>query len=106
MTSHRFGSNFRHHRGQQQQQPFIWTWDMTDYGPSYGPIDQTPPEAAPPIGGGPYAGPNDIPWDWAHRYPPTVSPSTRPYVSSCAAETVTVPDGHGGNGQVNITRCY
>jgi hypothetical protein len=48
----------------------------------------------------------DVPWDWAHRYPPAVVPSDRPYVSSCPAETVTVP-GRGGKVQtVNITRCY
>ena len=48
----------------------------------------------------------DVPWDWAHRYPPMVAPSDRPYVSSCPAETVTVP-GRGGREQtVNITRCY
>jgi hypothetical protein len=48
----------------------------------------------------------DVPWDWAHRFPPNVVPSDRPYVSSCGAETVTVP-GRGGREQtVNITRCY
>ena len=49
---------------------------------------------------------DDIPWDWVHRYPPIAGPSGRPYVSSCGAETVTVPNGRGGTGQVNITRCY
>jgi hypothetical protein len=24
----------------------------------------------------------DVPWDWAHRFPPNVVPSDRPYVSS------------------------
>ena len=48
----------------------------------------------------------DIPWDWAHRCPPAVQPSERPYAPSCPTETVTVP-GHDGNGQtVNVTRCY
>jgi hypothetical protein len=48
----------------------------------------------------------DVPWDWAHRYPPNVVPSERPYVPGCGAETVTVP-GRGGREQtVNITRCY
>jgi hypothetical protein len=48
----------------------------------------------------------DVPWDWAHRYPPNVVPSDRPYVPGCGAETVTVP-GRGGRDQtVNITRCY
>ena len=48
----------------------------------------------------------DVPWDWAHRYPPNVTPSDRPYVPSCPSETVTVP-GRGGEEQtVNIMRCY
>jgi hypothetical protein len=49
---------------------------------------------------------DDIPWDWAHRYPPILGPTGRPYVSSCGAETVTVPDGRGGTGQVNVIRCF
>jgi hypothetical protein len=48
----------------------------------------------------------DVPWDWAHRYPPAVAPSDRPYVPSCPTETVTFA-GHGGEDKsVNVTRCY
>ena len=47
----------------------------------------------------------DVPWDWPHRFPPMVAPSDRPYVQSCAAETVTVP-GRNGERTVNIMRCY
>jgi hypothetical protein len=48
----------------------------------------------------------DVPWDWAHRYPPAVIPSDRPYVPSCPEETVTVP-GRGGQEQtVTVMRCY
>lgn len=47
----------------------------------------------------------DVPWDWAHRYPPNVIPSDRPYVSSCSSEPVTVP-GRNGQRTINITRCY
>ncbi|WP_349628642.1 hypothetical protein [Bradyrhizobium sp. JYMT SZCCT0180] len=47
----------------------------------------------------------DVPWDWAHRYPPNVVPSDRPYVSSCSSEPVTVP-GRNGQTTINITRCY
>src|SRR5450631_1977000 len=40
----------------------------------------------------------DVPWDWAHRYPP----SERPYVPGCFGETVAVA-GRGGREQtVNI----
>ncbi|WP_454628307.1 hypothetical protein [Bradyrhizobium cenepequi] len=48
----------------------------------------------------------DVPWDWAHRYPPMVAPSDRPYVSSCPSESVTVPGRGGAEQTVNITRCY
>lgn len=48
----------------------------------------------------------DVPWDWAHRYPPNVVPSDRPYVSSCTNEPVKVPGSRGGEQIVNVTRCY
>jgi len=58
----------------------------------------------------PLAGPNevhytytqDVPWDWAHRFPPNVTPSDRPYVPGCGAESVDV----GGGKTVNVFRCY
>ena len=48
----------------------------------------------------------DIPWDWAHRYPPIVTPSDKPYVTTCPTETVTVPNRNGGDQTINIPRCY
>ena len=55
----------------------------------------------------------DIPWDWAHRCPPFVSPSERPSapvvrpdVPGCPAQTVTVPMGDGKEQTVSIVRCY
>jgi hypothetical protein len=48
----------------------------------------------------------DVPWDWAHRFPPNVVPSDRPYVPSCPTESVTVPGRDGGEHTVNIMRCY
>jgi hypothetical protein len=48
----------------------------------------------------------DVPWDWAHRYPPNVVPSDRAYVTQCPAETVTVPGAGGKDHTVNIMRCY
>jgi hypothetical protein len=47
----------------------------------------------------------DVPWDWAHRYPPAVAPSDRAYVPACSSEPVTVP-GRGGEQTVNVIRCY
>ena len=102
-SSHRTAAHrFRHHQGPNSA--FIWPGD---YDSSYGPGGE-------PLFDGTLPLPDDIrssnasgiPWDWAHRYPPAVTPSNRPYVSSCGAETVTVPDSHGGTGQVNIVRCY
>jgi hypothetical protein len=74
------------------------------YGPSGG---EPMTDVAPPASGDVhYTYTHDVPWDWAHRYPPAVAPSDRPYVSSCPAETVTVP-GRGGQEQtVNVIRCY
>jgi hypothetical protein len=47
----------------------------------------------------------DVPWDWAHRFPPNVVPSDRPYTQSCTTEPVTVP-GRAGERVVNVMRCY
>jgi hypothetical protein len=49
---------------------------------------------------------NEIPWDWAHRYPPLVVPSDKPYVASCPTETIKVPGHFGQEQSINITRCY
>ena len=99
-SAHRPGIHFsRHHR--RPQSAIGW---LGDDGVYYGPNGE---ELAPPTSGGARTSETyDIPWDWAHRYPPAVMPSDRPYVSSCGAETVTVPNSHGGTGQVNILRCY
>ena len=93
--------SFRHHR--ITQGGYIWPGDDGYYGPTgEAVLDGTQP--LPNDVGNSNA--SDIPWDWAHRYPPMITPSGRPYVSSCGAETVTVPNASGGTGQVNIFRCY
>ena len=48
----------------------------------------------------------DVPWDWAHRYPPAVTPSERAYVSQCPEQTVTVRGKGGDEHSINIMRCY
>ncbi|WP_298256087.1 hypothetical protein [Bradyrhizobium sp.] len=107
LTPHHMG-HFRHHRGQQQGAIFWPGFDdsFNGYG-GYGPTGEAVLDGTQPLPGD-ISNSNAavIPWDWAHRYPPTVVPSARPYVSSCGAETLTVPDAHGGTGQVNIVRCY
>jgi hypothetical protein len=83
-------------------------WPTVDDGFYYEPSNGEPVVgAAPPASNDVrYTSTYDVPWDWAHRYPPAVAPSDRPYVSGCSAETVTVP-GRGGTEQtVNVTRCY
>jgi hypothetical protein len=63
-------------------------------------------EGAPPSGDVQYTYKYDVPWDWAHRFPPNVTPSNRPYVPSCTDESVTVPGRDGTDHSINITRCY
>jgi hypothetical protein len=78
------------------------------YGDGYGAYPLDAPVAAPLKG--PLSGPDeihytttqDVPWDWAHRFPPNVTPSDRPYVPGCGAEAVDV----GGGKTVNVIRCY
>ena len=74
-----------------------------DYGPSDG---EHPVDAVPPSGDTHYTYTYDVPWDWAHRYPPAVTPSDRPYVPSCPEETVTFPGRDGKGRTVNVMRCY
>lgn len=80
-------------------------WPGGDY---YGPSDGAPVvDAAPPASGDVhYTYTYDVPWDWAHRYPPAVAPSDRPYVPGCPTEAVKVPGRNGSEQTVNVTRCY
>ncbi len=101
-TSHRPFAHRFHHR-HRSQDAFVWPgYDDTFYGPNA----QDAPVVSGPAGGIQYSNPDIIPWDWAHRFPPMVARTDKPYVTTCPTETVTVPDGRGGQGQVNVTRCY
>ena len=90
---------FRHHN--RFNNGFFWP----GYGDAYGAYAPTDAPMTSPL-----AGPNevhytytqDVPWDWAHRFPPNVTPSDRPYVPGCGAEAVDV----GGGKTVNVIRCY
>jgi hypothetical protein len=111
-----FSPAFRHHQFRNHQfrnhQKFpgavFWPGDGF-YGDSfYGDSTNSAPLASVPqpvSEGVNYTYKYDVPWDWAHRFPPMVAPSDRPYVSSCPSETVTVP-GSDGDQTVNIIRCY
>ncbi|WP_426436278.1 hypothetical protein [Bradyrhizobium genosp. P] len=93
---------FRHHG----RVPGTFWGDVGGYGYYDGPSGEPLAGVAPPVSNDiRYTFTDDVPWDWAHRYPPAVAPSDRPYVSSCPTESVVVP-GRGGDRTVNITRCY
>jgi hypothetical protein len=99
--SHRsLAQSLRHHR--RNDTGFFWPGDgFYDDGSSNGgePLADV---SQPPSGDIHYTYKYDVPWDWAHRFPP----AEHPYVPSCPSENVTVP-GHGGEQQtVHITRCY
>jgi hypothetical protein len=93
----------RHHRGHRVGTFFPGTGGFF-YDPSYGevPLDLTQP-ASRDIR---YTYTYDVPWDWAHRYPPNVTPSDRAYVTECPEQTVTVRGKGGAEQTVNIMRCY
>ena len=95
--------SFRHHR--RNNVGVFWP-AVGDF--SYGPSNGEPMvDVAPPTSGDVhYTYTYDVPWDWAHRYPPMVTPSDRPYVSSCPEETVTFPGRDGKERTVNVMRCY
>jgi hypothetical protein len=97
---------FRHHRGHRFFGGGVFWPGDGFYGPVDGgePIANVPPQSQSTDVN--YTYKYDVPWDWAHRFPPNVTPSDRPYVSSCPAETVTVPGSDGMDHTVNITRCY
>jgi len=96
---------FRHHHRPGVIGGFYW--------PGYGDDVAAPSYGAPAVEGVPpatgdvqYTYKYDVPWDWAHRFPPSVAPSNRTYVPSCTDQSVTVPGRDGADHSVNITRCY
>jgi hypothetical protein len=75
------------------------------YGDAYGAYTPADAPVTSPLGGPNevhYTTTQDVPWDWAHRFPPNVTPSDRPYVPGCGSESVDV----GGGKTVNVIRCY
>ena len=99
--SHPPGPSFRHH-GRNRLDGF-WPGDGFYDAPSYGdPLAAVPPPSNDIHTTYTY----DVPWDWAHRYPPAVAPSDRPYAPGCGTEAVTVPGRDGTDRTINIMRCY
>jgi hypothetical protein len=72
----------------------------------YGPTDGEPTADVTQPSSGDVHYTYDVPWDWAHRYPPIVTPSERAYVPSCPTAVVTVPGRDGTRQTVNITQCF
>jgi hypothetical protein len=99
-----FAGSFRHFRRQNGVFTYWPGYDDYGYGPSYGePIGSAVPPASNDVR---YTYTYDVPWDWAHRFPPMVTPSDHPYVPGCHDEAVTVPGRGGAERIVNVTRCY
>jgi hypothetical protein len=96
------GQPFRHHH--RNNFGAFWPGGDFPYGPNGEPVGDVGQPAS--SGDVHYTYTYDVPWDWAHRYPPAVAPSDRPYVPSCGAEAVTVPGRNGEERTINITRCY
>ena len=106
-TSHpAFAHSLRHSR-RRNNAGFVWATDSYgSYG--YGSPDVTPlaDGTTPPSGDVHYTTTYDVPWDWAHRFPPNVTPSDRPYVPSCPTQVVTVPGRNGTAQDINVTQCF
>jgi hypothetical protein len=71
-----------------------------------------PPVSGPISGDFNYTYKYDVPWDWAHRYPPGFfgSPPAHlapplAYTPGCPAQTVTVPGVDGKDQTVTVVRC-
>lgn len=102
MAHRHFGPGLRHHHRGHALAPFWATGPFYDSSTSEAMAGVLPPESNDVR----FTYTDDVPWDWAHRYPPAVEPSSRPYVSTCSDETITVPGRQGGEHTVNVTRCY
>src|SRR5947208_9922975 len=92
---------FRHHRGTRAFWPGVagYYYDPSNDAASN---DAAPNLAQPASSDVRYTYTYDVPWDWAHRYPPAVVPSDRAYVTECPEQTVTVRGKGGSEQTVNI----
>src|SRR5690349_9677843 len=69
------------------------------YGSNGAPVTEATPPTSSDVH---YTYTYQAPWDWAHRNPPNVAPSDRPYVPGCTSESVKVPGSTGGEHVVNV----
>jgi hypothetical protein len=98
----------RHFNGGAFNGGAFWPGVGGDYYGAYGPTDGGAYAAvtAPVYDGPRYTCTGDIPWDWAHRCPPAVVPSDKPYAPNCPTEVMKFPGRDGTEQTVNVTRCY
>jgi hypothetical protein len=75
-------------------------------------VEVTPPISAQVSADINYTYKYDFPWDWAHRYPPSLfagppepPPLPIPYARGCPTQTVTVPGADGKDQTVTMVRC-
>jgi hypothetical protein len=99
-----FAGSFRHFHRHNGVFTYWPGYGDDGYGPSTS--DPLSPGAPPASNDVHYTSTYDVPWDWAHRFPPMVAPSDHPYVPGCHDESVTVPGRGGAERIVNVTRCY
>ena len=101
--------NHHHHR-----RNFFPAVDGVFWGPWDGQpnVELGQPPSGPTSGDINYTYKLDIPWDWAHRFPPgffgsSAQSSSPPvaYVPGCSTQTVTVPGADGKDQTVNMVRC-
>jgi hypothetical protein len=69
-------------------------------------------DIAPSSGDTNYTYKQDVPWDWAHRYPPSYyetppapPPAMYEHSPGCASQIVTVPTQDGREQTISIMRC-
>jgi hypothetical protein len=109
-----FARSLNHHNRRNREIFFPAIEAFPFDGASYG--DFSPPISG-PISGGPlsndinYTYKYDVPWDWAHRFPPGFfgttpeSSSSSSSVPGCSVQTVTVPGTAGKEQTINMVRC-
>jgi len=112
-TIHPSVSRALHHRIARNRGAFLPTTGGFFWGPSNGvPNVEVAQPGASMSGDFNYTYKYDVPWDWAHRYPPSFfasppEPLAPPvaFQPGCAAQTVTVPGADGKDQTINMVRC-
>jgi hypothetical protein len=108
---HHIGRNDNHRIGRDVGTffPGGFFWGSSNMQPN---VEVAQPLSAPITGDIHYTYKYDVPWDWAHRYPPSffASPPEPPappmaYRSGCPAQAVTVPGADGKDQTITVVRC-